>query len=109
MKSVKMVGFEEIFRFAEKEFGIHWNPANDLFFNTIFAYRSCTLIYTCDLACDISYFKYANTIAKIKKCKASIVPREEFDKMTDREKAKLIVMLYCEHNKVKHDFYVNSL
>lgn len=40
------VDFSEIFQFAEKEYGIHWNPCNDLFFNTdIIRYNRNTEIW----------------------------------------------------------------
>lgn len=104
LKNVKMIGFADIFHFAEKEFGVHWNPANDLFFRTIFNYGSMSQIYTSDLACDISFFDDAKDISE---CKASLVPREEYDKMSQREKAKLIVMLFCEKNNIEDDFYVD--
>lgn len=32
------VPFDDIFYFAEKEYGIGWNPCNDLFFNHVFDY-----------------------------------------------------------------------
>lgn len=34
--------FTEIFMFAEDEFGIGWNPCNDLFFNGPIEYRNVT-------------------------------------------------------------------
>jgi hypothetical protein len=43
--------FSALFFYADKEFGIDWNSANDLFFNTILPYRSFTDIYLSDL-CD---------------------------------------------------------
>ena len=34
MSKKECVTFSEIFKYAETKHGIHWNPCNDLFFNT---------------------------------------------------------------------------
>lgn len=42
MKEARMVktSFADVFRHAEKKFGISWNACNDIFFHTIFDYKS---------------------------------------------------------------------
>ena len=39
------VSFSDIFDFAEKEFKVSWNEANDLFFHTILTYKSTNEFY----------------------------------------------------------------
>lgn len=42
MRTAKIVGFSEIFKFAEKKYDIDWNTANDVFFNNVFEYGKMT-------------------------------------------------------------------
>ncbi len=45
--------FSELFGFAEQRFNVRWNPANDLFFNTILKYGSYTDLYLDELKADL--------------------------------------------------------
>lgn len=40
LKQTNTIYFRHLFQFAEKEFGISWNDANDLFFDTVLPYKS---------------------------------------------------------------------
>lgn len=53
MKSEKTVNFSEIFEFAEKEFQVDWNQANDLFFNNVLEYKSFNRFYLGDLEGEV--------------------------------------------------------
>ncbi len=53
MKSEKTVNFSEIFEFAEKEFQIGWNQANDLFFNDVLIYKGFNRFYLGDLQGEV--------------------------------------------------------
>ena len=48
-RTTTIVCFSEIFNFAEAEFGIPWNPCNDLFFGTAFEYKQCQEWYAEEL------------------------------------------------------------
>jgi hypothetical protein len=103
MKSVKMIEFSDIFLFAEKEYGIHWNTANDLFFrNNVFKYGSVTDIYPCDARA------WLKDIDAPKGFKSSDIPKERFATLCKSDQARLILMAYCEKNKIKRDFMVDA-
>jgi hypothetical protein len=104
MPNQLVLSFPDIFHFASSNYGIHWNTANDLFFHTIFRINNVTTIYTLDLSCDISIFDGI----PFKKRKASDITMEVFSTLTNREKAKLILMRYCEVKRIKRDFLVDS-
>jgi hypothetical protein len=48
-KTITVEDFTGLFAFAEKEFGVDWNWANELFFNTILNYKELTQICIDDL------------------------------------------------------------
>ena len=48
-KTITMEDFTGLFAFAEKEFQVYWNQANELFFNTILNYKELTEISIGDL------------------------------------------------------------
>jgi hypothetical protein len=103
MKSVKMVNFSDIFYFAEKEYQIHWNTANNLFFrNDVFEYGSVKNIYPGDAR---AWFR---DIDAPKGFKSSDIPKERFVQLCDSDKAWIILLAYCEKNKIKHDFMVDA-
>jgi hypothetical protein len=39
-QKINKVGFDDIFYYAEKKFGVTWNRANDMFFNHSLDYHS---------------------------------------------------------------------
>ena len=101
-KRVLIIEFSDIFRYAEKEFGIHWNPCNDLFFDNVFEYRNLTKIYTIDLICDIEYFLDKEDYPK------PDLPKEIYDTLSARNRGRYILYSFCYANGIKEDFEVDS-
>jgi hypothetical protein len=47
------VSFADIFRYAEKNFGMHWNKCNDVFFNDLFRYKGHRIIHVEDMEYEL--------------------------------------------------------
>lgn len=65
-----IVCFSEIFYFAEKEYGVNWNRANDLFFHTILDYGKINEFYIKELEYDIDHYKKENNSKDVDSLKA---------------------------------------
>lgn len=101
-KRVLVINFSDIFHYATKNFGIHWNPCNDLFFDNVFEYRTLTKIYTIDLLSDIEYFHNKEDFPK------PDLPKEIYDSLTPRNRGRYILYSFCYENNIKEDFEVDS-
>ena len=70
--TVNKVNFSEIFHYAEKEYGIGWNPCNDLFFKEgVLTYRNVDTIYFDERVLDCFY--------------PQDITKEDFAKLTKEE------------------------
>lgn len=92
-KVINETDFSEIFHFAEKEFGIGWNPCNDLFFGGPLTYQSFD-----DRELDelIEYTDEAGSGREI-----ADYSKEEILKMRDNDKAWFILGKFMIANNVK--------
>jgi len=96
MKSRKIFDFGEIFHFAEKNYGIGWNPCNRVFFGNSLEYGKHTTVYPGE------WGAYINLNIELKE-KASDYTREEVEKMNDIDKSYIILAAYFESLGVKDD------
>jgi len=94
---MKKTGFDEIFYFAEKEYGIGWNAANEVFFRSALTYGSYdeynvdeTIAY-----CNIS-LEEGKTIENITK--------EEILAASERDQGYLIIGKYMLAKGLKEIF-----
>ena len=91
------VGFDEIFYFAEAEYGIGWNAANDVFFHNALTYGSYDEYEKDDVIhfADISLQK-GKTIENVTK--------EEILESTKRDQSYLIIGKYMLANNLDNIF-----
>lgn len=47
------VSFADIFHYAEKHFGMHWNKCNDVFFDDLFDYQGHRELYLEEIKGDL--------------------------------------------------------
>ena len=94
MKTMKVFDFDDIFRWADKEYDISWNRANDVFFGNSLEYQRHTTVYPADWKAYIS-FDYLEA-----KEKASDYTKEEVAAMTDLDKSYVILSAYFENLNV---------
>jgi hypothetical protein len=97
METQKVFDFADIFRFAENEYGIGWNPCNDVFFGNSLEYGKHSTVYPLDWAGYVS-FDDADL-----KDKASDYTREEVEKMDDIDKSYVILSAYFESLNIDDD------
>ena len=114
MKSKDVAEFDELFAFAEKEFGVHWNAADKLFFNHVLPYTSFREMQISDIGDDIACNDNEIEIPwdKEKSCEENWVVRNEFIDNISKEtimalpndcrvKAELIIIRFMESLGVK--------
>ena len=89
MKKLKVFDFADIFRFADKEYGIHWNTCNDVFFGNSLEYGRHTTVYPGDWGGYIDLH-----MAKLDK--ASDYSKDEVEKMDNNDKSYVILNAYFE-------------
>ena len=94
MKTMKVFDFDDIFRWAGKEYDLHWNTCNDVFFNNSLEYKRHSTIYPADWKAYIT-FDYLEA-----KEKASDYTKEEVAAMTDLDKSYVILSAYFENLNV---------
>jgi hypothetical protein len=82
-KRETVIPFDDIFNFATKEYGIGWNPCNDLFFGNAFEYR------------EHSYIEYDGV--DYVGCKAT---RDSINDLDSLEKANAIVSHFMQVHKL---------
>lgn len=60
--------FSDVFHYAEKEFGIHWNTCNDIFFREeLLNYKSYDDLYLDELEGNLEDTEYPITDENVKK------------------------------------------
>jgi hypothetical protein len=91
MKQLKVFDFADIFRYAEKHYGILWNAANDVFFGNSLDYGSHTTWYPGD------YGGYID--------QDILLPA----KASDFTKEQVLAMTPCDQSYVILDAYFESL
>jgi len=94
MKNKYVIDFSDIFKFAEKQYGIEWNHANDIFFNGRLEYTKHTSVDMGD------WVEYINEKTEIKD-KAGDYTKEEVLAMDDNDKSYLITAAYLETQDLK--------
>lgn len=90
MKTLKIFNFDDIFRFADKHYGIHWNTCNDVFFGNSLEYQRHSTVYPGDWAA------YVDLKMEPCKAKASDYTKEEVEAMTNLDKSYVILSAYFE-------------
>ena len=88
MSKVTHIPFDDVFYFAEREFGIGWNDSNDLFFNNAFTYR------------EIDYFEVEDHYLDLTK--------KEINELPNLQKANAITSMYIDSLGIKGDVYIDS-
>jgi len=99
MKTVKQIGFSEIFHYAEK-YGIGWNEANDVFFNNVLEYGSVTDLYGGD-----DWAGYTDMWKDHKPALEYTV--EEVQAMSTNDQARVIIGAYLNEHNIKKDIQVD--
>lgn len=105
--------FSRIFRFAEENYGIHWNTANNIFFDKVLQYGTIHRIRPTDIFDYIEYFSdhydeyYDSKYQQIKPRSYKDIPREYIDSAADTEKAYIIFLAFIEENDIKHEMFIN--
>ncbi len=99
MIKVHEVDFSEIFGFAEKEYGISWNSANDLFFNKAFAYGGLCKIAYGDFLESLDEEQYDSLVNNKETSFLDVVSKEEVEASED--KARLITAHFLCVNGMK--------
>ena len=89
MKTLKIFEFDEIFHYAENEYGIDWNTCNDVFFGNSLEYQRHTTVYPADWAA------YIDLKLEVKD-KASDYTKDEVNAMTGNDKSYVILSAYFE-------------
>jgi hypothetical protein len=89
MKKVTVIDFAQIFKFAEEQYGIDWNSANDIFFNGRLEYTKHTSVDMGD------WIEYIDLNIEEKE-KAGDYTKEEVLAMTDNDKSYVITAAYLE-------------
>jgi len=99
---VNRVGFDEIFRYAEK-YGVSWNLANNLFFNNIFDYKTIATVECSSLWWIANeYFHLVNPSFEMYGfLKTLSVDDVKALPETDRIKASVICALFMIENNVQ--------
>ena len=97
MKSVKQIEFDEIFYFAEKKYGIGWNPCNDIFFGNALDYGSVSDF------CDWGAYIDPKVFGDDKNKKASSFTKEEVLDMSDHDQSYVITAAYLESIGLEDD------
>ena len=76
------VGFDAIFRYAEKHpLNIGWNEANDIFFNTFLTYKGYNHIYAEDLEYNLEEEDKDSDIYKAARVLADFMKENNLDEM----------------------------
>ena len=96
-KKVIHIDFAFIFRFAEENYGICWNRANDIFFGNAFDYKKTYNYYIGDWA---GYLDASIKDDFVPKEKASDYTREEVEEMSDNDKSYIITDAFFEHHGI---------
>jgi hypothetical protein len=89
-KNRKIFNFAEIFNYAEKQYGINWNPCNDVFFGNSLEYGKHTEVYPADWS---AYTSFSDVMVRPR---ASNYTRKEVECMTDCDKSYVILSAYFE-------------
>jgi hypothetical protein len=97
METLKVFGFSEIFVFAEKYYGIAWNPCNNVFFGNALEYGTHTRVEPGDWQSMVSF-----PDAGLKE-KASEYTKEDVDQMSDLDKSFVILSAYFESLDIDDD------
>jgi len=92
IKTIQQIDFDEIFFFAEKEYGINWNTCNDIFFGNSIDYNNVTDFEYIEWQCYMGFWKDESSFD----IKASSFTKEEVLGMTSPEQSYLIVAAYLE-------------
>jgi len=100
MKTVVQIDFADVFHFADREYGISWNPANDVFFGHAFRYGSVTDFYPEDWDSHIEEIE-----GDFKK--ASDVPKEIVAKMSNHDKSYVITAAYLESKNLTGEIQID--
>lgn len=88
IKKQNTVNFSDIFVFAEEKFGVGWNSANDLFFNTILEYKRSNKFWAPDIK--------------------GMLQDDEFPLEEDYRKAYDIMLAFMENHNVKQLLVLND-
>jgi len=81
------VNFSEIFNFAQKNSGVEWNDANNLFFNTILTYKGSNEFWREELEWAL---------------------KEDYLEENNDRKARQIMLAFMKENKVKTLLVLND-
>jgi site-specific DNA-adenine methylase len=89
--------FSEIFNYANDEFNIEWNPANDVFFGNSLDYKSYNEYTQSDLleCCTTDPDKHSFT-------------KSEINKMTNNDKSFAIILHFMQANNIGFIFIKND-
>ena len=94
-KTQTTVNFDEIFNFAAKKpFNVHWNTANDLFFNDLLTYKSQNTIYLEDTEHDLDYNERH--------------PEAKYKYTEDQILARRIIVAFMKEHKLKEMLVLND-
>jgi hypothetical protein len=88
VKKVIVIDFSKIFSFAEEQYGIEWNTANDIFFNGRFEYTKHNSVGMGDWVEYVSFEEVKDN--------ASDYTKEEILAMDDNDKSYVITAIYLE-------------
>lgn len=100
MKTVKQYDFADIFNWVTDNYGIHWNPCNDIFFHNSLDYGSVTDWYPGEWN---AYVGFENP-----KAKAGDYTREELDAMSNQDKSYILLDAYFESLGVTGEVQIDS-
>lgn len=96
--TVTRCAFPEVFAYAEKHFGITWNPCNDLFFKTrVLAYDSLEDIFLEDMYGSIGAPEGVDEAEWFK-----TLTKDTIDQMSDKHKARVIMAHFMLANNLQH-------
>ncbi len=91
--------FSEIFHYAEKEFGIGWNPCNDLFFDNALDYKSYNEFHVGDI---LLYLELDDDNGNRN------LSKEEIMELDDYEKSHAIIHHFMVANDIDEIFIEND-
>lgn len=94
MRKAIVIDFSNIFKFAEDEYGIDWNTANDIFFNGRLEYTKHTSVDMGD------WLEYIDLNIEEKE-KAGDYTKEEVLAMSDNDKSYVITGAYLESLEIE--------
>lgn len=99
----------EIFDWTEENFGISWNPCNDLFFRSgVLTYQEINKLCPTDFLHYTKYFyKKYKDMSMVSKVKASDITTEDLEAMSNTDKAWTLLFLFCEHHNVQNYLLVD--